>query len=687
MGKPVERKKVNKRDLHAVHVKKEKVAEEGILKKYLFLWLLAGVVLITFIIYSPALHNQFTNWDDGVYVTDNPFITSLSGKNISYMFSNQIANNYHPLTMISLALNYNVSGLTPFSYYLVNIIFHLFNILLVYWLVVLLSAKNKPMALFVAALFAVHPMHVESVAWIAERKDVLYTFFFLSGLISYLTWLQKKNILYYVLCLALFLLSALSKPTAVIFPVVLLLADYLKQRKFNLLVIAEKIPFFAISLWIGWQTMHSQIEMVSQDMENFTIIQKILFASYGFYMYIARLFVPTGLSAFYAFPPTDHAHALPLIFWITPLVNIALVAGVIYSLKYTRLIAFGLLFYFLAVSLTLQFVQVGHSIISDRYTYLAYIGLLMALFWLTDKFLTDKSILSVKISYILMFLFFTVSTVLAAQRVKVWKNTETLWTDTIEKYPETALPYNSRGLNYFYQGQYPQALADYTKAIESDPRYFEAYYNRAGLYIKQGKNQLAINDLNKAVALNAGYSVSFRLRGDAYSFEGKIDSAMADYQKAIQINPDLPEPYRQMGNLHAQAGQFDTAIVDFNNALARRGNDPELWFSLGTVYGKMQKFTESINCLTKALEYKPDFYDALTNRALAYANTGNKEGMLNDMADAIRINPENPTAYFNRALFYLNNRKKDLACSDLQAAMKYGHPAAKGIYEKECMGR
>ena len=108
-----------------MHVKKEKVAEEGILKKYLFLWLLAGVVLITFIIYSPALHNQFTNWDDGVYVTDNPFITSLSGKNISYMFSNQIANNYHPLTMISLALNYNVSGLTPFSYYLVNIIFHL----------------------------------------------------------------------------------------------------------------------------------------------------------------------------------------------------------------------------------------------------------------------------------------------------------------------------------------------------------------------------------------------------------------------------------------------------------------------------------------------------------------------------------------------------------------------------------
>ena len=687
MEKRFEKKKMNKKGVHQPPAVQEKITTATVLNNHRYPLMLGLVVIIAFLQFSPALHNTFTNWDDDVYVTANPHITTLSNQNLNYIFTHQVANNYHPLTILSLALNYRFAGLTPFSYYLVNILIHLFNIVLVYWLVLLLPGKNKPMALFTAALFAVHPMHVESVAWISERKDVLYTFFFLSGLISFVYFLDKKGNLYYLFTLVLFLLSALSKPTAVIFPVVLLLVYYLRKRKFNILVIAEKIPFFIISAWIGWQTLHSQLEMVSQDMLNFTILQKFLFASYGFFMYIARLFVPAGLSAFYAFPPTGQAQTLPLVFLVTPLVNLAILAGVIYSLRHTRLVAFGILFYFLAVLLTLQFVQVGHSIISDRYTYLAYIGLLPALFWTVDKLLQNKQIYSIKISYLVFFLFFAANAVAGAHRVGVWKNTETLWSDAIEKYPGTALPYNSRGLYYLEHEKYDLSAADLSKAIAADPAYFEAYYNRAGLYVKTGKYEQAISDLNRAIVLNPEYSVSFRIRADAYYFLGKTDSAVNDYTRAIRINPELPDPYCHLGNLHVSTGQLELAVTEFRQALAIRGDNPEYWFDLGTACGKMKNYDEAIKALTKALEYKPDYYEALTNRALAQASTGHGEAALKDMAAAISINPENPSAYFNRALFYLNNGKKDLACSDLQTAIKYGDQAAKEIYRQACQGR
>ncbi len=679
-------KKEKKKIVQSAVVHKKQKEHAGFVKNNLHLLLLGSVVLITFIIYAPALNNQFTNWDDGAYVTQNPYITSLSKTNLAYIFSNPIAANYHPLTIISLAINNRFAGLSPYSYILVNILIHLFNILLVYRLVLIISGRNRTMALFVAALFAVHPMHVESVAWIAERKDVLYTFFFLSGLISYLSYIDKKERVFYFLCMVLYLLSALSKPSAVVFPVILILIDYFRKRKFDLVLFAEKLPFFAISIWIGLQTIHSQTQMIAGDMENFNVLQKILFASYGFFIYIIKLIVPTGLSAFYPFPGTGDSHLLPLIFWITPLLNVVLIAGVIYSLKYTRIIVFGILFYFIMVALNLQFVQVGHAIIADRYTYLSYIGLLIVLYWIVDRLLSDKRLFSIKSSYLLFLLFFIVNVFLAYQRIPVWRNSETLWSDVIEKIPNSAVAYNNRGLYYFGKEQYPQGLADYTKAIEANPKYFEAYFNRGGIYLNINQYRQAIEDFSKAIALNPNYSVTFRYRADAYNGLGKPDSAMLDYNNAIQVNPDSPDPYCNRGNLYLKTGRFDQAIVDFKLALDRRGNDAQYWFNLGIAYGNKGNFDEAINCLTKAIEYHPGLYEALTNRAMAEASLGRQDAALNDWADAIRINPENQSAYFNRAMYFLNNGKKDLACSDLQNAIKFGNTAANAIYKKECQG-
>ena len=684
MVKLVENKKGKKKIVQSSKVIRKSVTEEGIVKNNLHLFLLGCVVLITFVIYTPALHNQFTNWDDGVYITNNPYITSLSSTNLEYIFSHPIAANYHPLTIISLAINYKFSGLSPFSYYFVNILFHLFNILLVYWLVLIISFRNKSMALFVAAIFAIHPMHVESVAWIAERKDVLYSFFFLSGLISYFYYLDKKGLTFYFLCFFLFLLSALSKPTAVVFPIILFIIDYVRQRKINLVLFAEKIPFFAIAFWIGLQTIHSQTDMVTSDLGNYNVLQKLLFTSYGFCMYIVKLIVPMGLSAFYPFPIIGQNHDLPVFFWLTPLINVAFIAAVIYSLKYTRIIAFGVLFYFITVALTLQFVQVGHAIIADRYTYLSYIGLLIGLYWVVERVLNNRHVFSIKTSFLVFLLFFIINVVIAFQRIPIWSTSETLWSDVIEKFPNTDIAYNGRGLFYYDKKQYPQTIADYSKAIELNPKYFEAYYNRGAVYVMTEKPRQAVADFSHAIALNPNYSLSFRHRADSYYALGKLDSAILDYNNAIRINPDLPEPLLNRGKLFMETGKFDEAILDFKTAIERSGNDPKYWFTLGVVYGKMGNFAESVNSLSKALEFQPDYYEALTNRAMAYASLNKGKEALNDLANAIKINPENPLAYFTRALFFLNNGKKSLACGDLQKARELGNSEANAIYQKEC---
>ena len=663
-------------------VKHQKLKVEPFYKRHLPLLLLAGVVILTFIIYFPALHNQFTNWDDGVYITNNPYITSLSATNLSYIFSHPVANNYHPLTILSLALNYKLSGLSPFSYYLVNLLIHLLNILLVFRLIMILSGKNSFMALFTAALFAVHPMHVESVAWISERKDVLYTVFFLGGLISYLQYLDRKSRAALFLSFLLFLFSALSKPTAVVFPLVLLVIDFYRYRRLTLFMLAEKVPFFIISFWIGLQTIHSQTEMVLMNMEDFTTARKLLFGSYGLFMYIIKFFTPFRLSAFYPFPPSGQP--LPVIFYLTPVLNALIFGGILWSLKYTRVIAAGMLFYLFSIILTLQFVQVGHALIADRYAYLAYIGLIIPVAWLANNLLGKRSLFSIKVLNLLFPGFFILNASMAANRVPVWETSETLWKDVVEKFPDTDIAYNNLGLYYFNSNQYPLSEASYTKAIALNQGYFEAWYNRGGLMFKSGRPRQAVDDFSRAIALNPDYSSSFLFRAYSWSALGKTDSAILDYDRVIRLNPSLSTPYCNRGYLYLQSGLYDKAIADFKTAIARNSSDHISWYNLGIAYGQSGKYAESIESLTKALEYKPDYYDALINRAMVEASAGKGEDALRDMTHAISMEPANPKGYFNRAVYFLNNGKKDLACGDLQMAAKLGNREANTIYTKEC---
>ena len=216
---------------------------------------LIGILLITFIVYLPSLGNDFTNWDDDAYVTENPLVAR---PHVVDVLMTPLGGNYHPLTVLSLALNYRISGYQPASYHWLNLLLHLANTGLVFAFVWMLSRRRFWTATATSLFFGIHPMHVESVAWIAERKDVLYTLFYLLGLIAYLRYLERRRWAWFAVCLAAFVLSLASKPAAVVFPLTLLALDYFFRRTDRIRLVLEKLPFLALSIAVGWLTLKAQ---------------------------------------------------------------------------------------------------------------------------------------------------------------------------------------------------------------------------------------------------------------------------------------------------------------------------------------------------------------------------------------------------------------------------------------------
>lgn len=552
------------------------------------IWLIAGgIVLVTLLCYIPLFDNDFLKtWDDMAYVTNNELIKDLSANGIARIFKEDggLYANYHPLTTLSLALNYH-EGVTPFPFQFTNLLLHLLNTALVFVFIYLLSDKKIIIATLVSLWFGVHPMHVESVAWISERKDVLYTFFFLTGLITYWRYITSNFALkWYILTMLLFALSMLSKAMAASFPVVLLCVDYLVKRKFNIRLIAEKIPFVAYAIVMGIIAIKMQAAGNATTALTFPAFSRLLHASYGFTMYISKMLVPTGLSAFYPYPyPLTNSYwnidIIPSELYTTFAVTLAIVAAVVYiAVKKTflsRWILFGMGFYLASIALVLQYFPVGRAIISDRYSYVPYIGLFCIIGAFIQHYITSsdtkqmgKILLGAAGIYSLVLCYKTY------RQVQVWKNDDTLWSNTIKKYP-------------------------------GDNRLVLSYFNRASYYYMQNKFDAALNDFLVISEQNSkDDNVMVRI-GTIYGQQkNDLNNAIVYFRKAYEVNPQNTEALKYLATAYGLKGDFTTSLAYAQEAIKLSPNDPDLYINAAVSLHNLGKVEEEAIYKNKAEELK-----------------------------------------------------------------------------------
>jgi len=621
------------------------------------------ILLLSFIAYLPVLQNGFVNLDDDQYIQENFLIRTI---NLKEIFSAYFMGNYHPLTMLVLAIEYKLFGMAPAGYHVVNLLFHLVNIILVYRVVLLLSESDR-IALIASLLFGIHPIHVESVAWASELKDLLYAFFFLLSLISYLKYIKTGIKKFYFWSLILFLPALLSKAMAASLPLVLVLTDYFKGRKINVKNSVEKIPFFIMALIFGIVAIYAQQSTGAIADDNvYTLSQRIIFACYGYVTYFVKIIFPVHLSAFYPYP-VKSGEALPSMYYLYPLLVMGIMAYVFYSIRRTKNIIFAIGFFTATVLLVLQLLPVGGAVMADRYSYIPSIGLFYLAAEGINYLWTKKSKFAAGILTGVFVIFFSVKTY---ARCEVWKSGMTLWNDVISQYQNVPLAYNSRGVLFDNENKGKEAFSDYTKAIELNPRYDKAYNNRGNLLMKSNKPEEAITDYNQSIALRPDYYGTYKNRGNNYMSRNKTDSAYADYSKAISLNPEDAETYFYRANLFRSTNRNVEALNDYRKAIELRPGYFEVYFSRGMLFMNDKKNAEALNDFNSAIKINPKFVEGYLNRGNLFLNENRIQEAMNDYNEAARLQPDNPKVYYNRGNLLGNQKKYAEAINDFSMAIK-----------------
>jgi len=575
------------------------------------------ILLITAVTLSPCLNNDFTNWDDNKYVTENPDIKSLNLENIKKIFASQYVAMYLPVTMLSYSLNYYFFGLNPCAYHTTDLIIHLLNCILVFYLFLLLS-ENTLSSFIIAILFGIHPLHVESVAWISERKDVLCCLFFLAGLISYIHYKKREKKLFYIMSLIAFILSLMSKTMSITLPLLLILTDrFFYNKTGNSRV--EKIPFFLISALFGIIALFTQTEAMEKH-SSFTFLDNLCIASYGILFYLYKMIWPLNLSAIYPYPEKT-GYFLQIKFLISPLILIIPTATVIFSGKYTKKIIFGSLFFLITILPVIKLVPIGDAMTADRYTYIPLLGIFYILgegfSFLYTFYNRNKDygrIIKSSLAVLLIAVIITLSW-LSYNRCYIWKDSITLWSDVIKNYPSVTPAYINRGFAYYNKGDFDNSLKDYTEAIKLEPELAQLYNDRGNAYDMKGEEDRALADYTKAISLDPAFLPAYYNRGIIYDRKGNYDEALSDYTKALEINSDSTEVYYMRAFSYYKKGEYSKAIKDFTKTIENKPASGEAYYNRALCYYSIGEYDSAWQDTKKAIELgyeiDPAFIEAL----------------------------------------------------------------------------
>ena len=566
-------------------------------------WLIWVLIVVTAGIFSPSLQNEFVNWDDDRNIYENETVLNLNGENIKQLFTTDVIGNYNPLSNLVLGIQHQLFKGKSYYYsgfHAVNIFLHLLCVFLVFRILLAMKISTS-VSLLTAALFAFHPLRVESVTWITEIKDVLYASFFFSSIYAYLLSIKRQNRRWWYISLLLFGVGLFAKIQMVTLPLVLVLLDYwIGHWNFKKSVI-RKWPFFLMALAFGLLGVFMLSSKGSLESHTaYSGIERLFVGSYSFCVYLIKSVIPFRMSPLYPYPIT-----LSLWHYLSAIPFVAYFVGlyIAYRRDY-KILFFGGAFFLVNIIFLLQILGAGQGYLADRFTYVAYLGLFF-IYAHFIKQLFDRPKTKVMTASIAMAMLTTYG-YLTFEQTKIWKNSGTLWTHVLKYYDNSTLPFGNRANYYRDIGQVDLALQDYSSSIRLKSDNPAPYNSRAKLYFAKNQDALALKDYIKAIELdpeNVEYLVN---RGAAYAKLSKWDLALRDLNKGLELDQNNANGYLNRSLVYQTLGRMDLTLSDLQAYLRLKPLHGEIWYEAGRVHHILGDLSSALKSYDRAIELKKD---------------------------------------------------------------------------------
>ncbi len=584
--------------------------------------------VMTVMVYWQTGSHGFINFDDPEYVYDNPYVKmGLTPTAIKWAFTTFHASNWHPLTWLSHMADVQFYGMQPFGHHITNVILHGANVVLLFLLLVRLTGFLWR-SMIVAALFALHPLHVESVVWVSERKDVLSAFFWLATLFLYAEYVKTSGRRWYLLMVMMFALGLMAKPMLVTLPFVLMLLDYWPLGRVSIggvvaksglaiksseaevsfrKLVVEKIPFLLLAGVSCVLTLFAQQKGGAvNSLDNYSVTMRIANAIISYTGYLYNMFWPQNLAFFYPLPKT-----IPIVQLLTAVCVFAVMTFI--SMRVRRkqpFVIIGWLWYVVTLLPVIGLIQVGGQALADRYTYIPLIGIFISMVWvlceITAK-MPHRSLVLASVSGIVL-----IGCALVTMRqISYWQDNVTLYSHALAVTNDNYIAHNNLGFALARKGKLSEASAHFNEAIRISPQFADAYLNLGETFLNTGEIDKSIVYITKAIDLRQNYAAAYLDLGAAMFRKRRIDDALSNFNRALAINPLLSDGYYNKGIVLSKVGKADEAIESFTSALKIDPDNPDYHTQIGLEIVRKGRLREAINHFSEALRLNPNDTDAL----------------------------------------------------------------------------
>lgn len=672
------------------------------------------LIISTSVVYGQMLNHDFVYFDDQRYVADNSIVKAgLSIEGLSWAFSTTMAEFWHPLTWLSLMLDTQLFGLNPGGYLLTNLLLHILSTMLLFFFLKRATGSVWQSG-FVAALFALHPLHVESVAWIAQRKDVLSTFFWMLTILSYGIYVQRPGCKTYLTVVLFLTLGLMAKPKLVTLPFVLLLLDFWPLNRFKdttsvksaclsaVALIREKIPLFVVATVAIFVTYFAQQgEGRIKSLAVLALETRVANILVSYTEYIGKMLWPEKLACFYPFPDAFPWWQVGGSFFV-----LALISG--FAIRYIRQYPFyivGWLWYLGTLVPVIGFVKIGAFAMADRYSYVPLIGIFVMLSWGVPELMARwqyRRIAAAGLAAVVLVVCLATTWI----QVGVWQNHKTLFTHAVKVTDGNYLALNELGkqlreeqrfdeaigrfleslrlkpgfiptyinLGYTYavQNKIAEAIAYYSEAAQKQPQHPQPHQALGMLFEQRGELEKAVTHLKAALEINPENAVAHRYLGNALSAQGKLQEAIGHYSESLRIQPANPDVHYNLGLAFEDQGKTAQAAEQYSLALAGDSENADAHYNLANLLARQQKYDRAVAQYQKALAIEPDRIQALNNLAFVYASMQEYEKAISTLQQQARLQADNYQIHYLVASLYAKQNQVSESIKWLETAFNRG---------------